>query len=520
MDFCKAISTPDKFIITMELVPGSKPTGRSIDTVKSIAKDTISDNRISAITITDNPGGNPRLSPDVLGKEIIDMGMDVIVHFTCRDINRVGMESRALQLASMGMKNILALTGDYSGKGFGGQGAPVFDLDSVNLICMLNMLKDRARTDKDSKGFFTGCAVSPFKDSEPETYAQYYKLCNKISAGAEFVITQLGFDIKKFQELVSFQKKFGFAVPTIGSVYLLSPKAARIMNKGFIPGAFVSDDLLKKIEDEWRDPVKGHLASIKRAASLSAILKGLGYKGIHLGGINKNFEIAAQIIDMVEKIGDEWHELIPDFNFNNEKTYYIFKRKNKPLYIKEMADKKSITTISDRLFLHSLRFIHYLFFNFQIPFENLYKSICKFIDKKNWRRSIINFLELQIKRPMLSCQHCGDCGIQHTGFLCPESKCPKHTRNGPCGGSRKNMCEVRPENVCMWVSVYNRLSVLQKTHTIAGGCVPPRMWELNQTSSWLNFHLCRDHQSASNVIANTCSISVCKMPEIKEVNNP
>lgn len=66
--------------------------------------------------------------------------MDVIVHFTCRDTNRVGMESRALQLAHMGMKNILALTGDYSGKGFGGRGTPVFDFDSVLLTTMFSDL--------------------------------------------------------------------------------------------------------------------------------------------------------------------------------------------------------------------------------------------------------------------------------------------------------------------------------------------------------------------------------------------
>ncbi len=65
--------------------------------------------RITAVSITDNPGGNPALSPDAIGRELLDNGMDVIVHFTCRDTNRVGMESRALQLARMGMRNILAL---------------------------------------------------------------------------------------------------------------------------------------------------------------------------------------------------------------------------------------------------------------------------------------------------------------------------------------------------------------------------------------------------------------------------
>lgn len=84
------------------------------------------------------------------------------MHFTCRDMNRLGIESRALQLRRMGMKNILALTGDYTGKGFGGQEAPVFDIDSVLLLCQLSMLDHKAQPEKDSAPFFLGCAVSPF----------------------------------------------------------------------------------------------------------------------------------------------------------------------------------------------------------------------------------------------------------------------------------------------------------------------------------------------------------------------
>ena len=140
--FQNEITDPKRFVVTLELVPGRESKGRSVDTVMGIAKDAFSDGRVSAVSITDNPGGNPSLSPDAIGYRIFSIGMDVIVHFTCRDMNRVGMESRALQLAMMGMKNILALSGDYSGKGFGGQGAPVFDLDSVQLQILLDLAAD------------------------------------------------------------------------------------------------------------------------------------------------------------------------------------------------------------------------------------------------------------------------------------------------------------------------------------------------------------------------------------------
>ena len=113
--FQTEILDPRNFIVTLELVPGRYSTGKSVDAVRGIARDAFTDGRIAAVSVTDNPGGNPSLSPDVLGHDIFQVGMDVILHFASRDLNRVGMESRALQLAMMGMKNLLAVTGDYTG---------------------------------------------------------------------------------------------------------------------------------------------------------------------------------------------------------------------------------------------------------------------------------------------------------------------------------------------------------------------------------------------------------------------
>ena len=91
--FRKDISDPESFVITLELVPGEQSRGRSVDTVMAIAESALGDGRVSAVSITDNPGGHPSLSPDVLGTDIIRKGMDVIVHFTCRDQNRAGLEN-------------------------------------------------------------------------------------------------------------------------------------------------------------------------------------------------------------------------------------------------------------------------------------------------------------------------------------------------------------------------------------------------------------------------------------------
>jgi len=240
---------PSRFVVTLELIPGTQPAGRKLDTVLEIAKSAFFDGRISAVSLTDNPGGGPALGPNALAYLIFQKGMDVIVHFTCRDMNRGGMESRALQLAMVGIKNILALNGDYISEGFGGQGKPVYDLDSVSLVCMLNTLNKRNK-EIDPEEFFVGCAVSPFKETEAECVAQYAKMSKKIAAGASYLITQLGYDARKFDELIRIQNELSCSVPTMASLYVLTPGVARMMNKGHIPGCVVPDKLLRQVESE------------------------------------------------------------------------------------------------------------------------------------------------------------------------------------------------------------------------------------------------------------------------------
>jgi methylenetetrahydrofolate reductase (NADPH) len=510
--FQNDIADPDQFVITLELVPGRDSTGRSVDTVLGIAKDAFSDGRVSAVSITDNPGGNPSLSPDAIGYRIFSIGMDVIVHFTCRDTNRVGMESRALQLAMIGMKNILALTGDYAGKGFGGQGAPVFDLDSVNLQIMLKFLNRRIQEAGDPDGFFTGCAVSPFKYTEGECVAQYSKMSRKVSAGAQFIITQLGYDVRKFHELIGVQRQMEIDVPTLGSVYLLTPGAARIMNQGRVPGAVVTDSLLETIEEEWKEKKEGKASAIERAARLGVILQGLGYRGIHIGGIHKDFSTVGKILDRMEQIKGNWKEFLPGFTYPEHKHFYAF-RETPPEPVSEpcFGQQPSPVALRDRMLYPVLHISHKLFFNVASPLSPLFRTVCKLLDSGKAGRMLMHLTEHPVKWLLLRCRQCGDCAIQHVAFLCPESGCPKHTRNGACGGSRNGMCEVHPEKRCVWFRAHNRLDAKGKVKEMCDGCVPPRMWELAGTSSWLNFHLKRDHQSSSDEIAGFCRKATCRL---------
>ena len=493
--FREDISDSSRFVVTMELVPGEQSKGRSVDTVMSIAEDALSDGRISAVTITDNPGGHPSLSPDVLGKEIVNRGMDVIVHFTCRDQNRVGLESRALQLGHLGIKNVLALTGDFAGEGFAGQGAPVFDLDSVSLLLMLKMMDEGTLSRGDREDFLVGCAFSPFKRTEEESLCQYLKLYKKVGASARFAITQVGYDARKFHEALCVQRDWEMQVPTLGSVYLLTPNVAKVMSEGKVPGVVVTPRLLEMVQREWKEKSNGHAATIERAARLAVVLKGLGYKGVHFGGIHKSFETLSSVLDRMEGIKERWRDFVPDFDFPQENGFYLYARDpDTGLCSKEMNPRMGKTSIADKAVFQVYRAIHRAFFHHDARFGPTYSDLCARLDKRPFGYLLVKTVEDVSKKILFSCQECGDCGIQHLAFLCPESQCSKHTRNGPCGGSRNGMCEVHPERRCVWFRAYRRWASVNQPERMTEEYVPPRRWELNRTSSWINFHLGRDHQ--------------------------
>lgn len=514
------IVDPERFVITLELVPGTASRGRLVDMVLNIARDAYEDGRVSAVSITDNPGGNPSLSPDVIGNEIFKIGMDAIVHMTCRDMNRTGQESRSLQLDLMGMKNILALTGDYSGSGFGGKGAPVFDLDSVNLICMLSMISQRIQSAGDPQGFFVGCAVSPFKRTEAECKTQYAKLSKKFAAGARFCITQLGYDVRKFQELLQAQRHLGLHLPTLASLYVLTPGAARIMHSGRIPGAVVTSKLLQKIEDEWQDKAVGRQATIERSARLAAILKGLGYKGIHIGGIHRSFSMVKEILDCLESIEAQWRDFIPEFDFPQPNGFYMYQpQEGTGLSTDSFQPLEDEATAGERVMYRLLKGMHDQFFTTDSKLAPLLKWAAGQLDSTGGDRFLTAVMEDPPKSLLLDCQRCGDCAIAHVGFLCPESKCPKHMRNGPCGGSADGHCEVNPDRACVWVRAYLRLACSGDQEQLTQGCIPPRMWELNRTSAWLNYHLDRDHQGSTNEIALFCNAVSCRLPDPKNTSD-
>jgi methylenetetrahydrofolate reductase (NADPH) len=245
---------------------------------------------------------------------------------------------------------------------------------------------------------------------------------------------------------------------------------------------------------------------------LGAVLQGLGYRGIHIGGIHRDFSSVGAILDRMARIQSAWRDFVPLFDPPRPDGFYAFpERSRSSPPAPAFGRSESPLTVTDRILFPLMRASHNLFFNADAPAAPLIRGVCRLLDRNIGGRVFTHLVEHPAKRLLLGCLQCGDCAIQHVGFLCPESGCPKHTRNGACGGSRSGMCEVYPQRKCVWFRAHCRLARYGDIADMCKGCVPPRMWELNNTSSWINFHLQRDHQSNGGDIAGFCRQATCRL---------
>jgi len=343
--------------------------------------------------------------------------------------------------------------------------------------------------------FFPGVAVSPFKAREAELMAQYVKLRKKIAAGARFVVTQLGYDARKFHELMRFMALNGFNMPVVGNIYVLPFGAAKIMNENRLPGCVVPDKLLTDLDRERQAPDKGMEARLLRAARMYAFMQGMGFSGVHIGGHGVKYDQVLFIVEKGEELSRNWRDLVHEFDYPQPGGFYLFERDeatglNRDVPIR-LHDRPLEAAVG---FVYRLsRVFHRLMFE---PGRNLFGPMQCLSRAMDGRSSgeLFHWIEHLSKVLLYDCRDCGDCALTDAAYICPMSRCPKQQRNGACGGSREGYCEVHPgERLCVYVKAYSRLK--RYGENMGAYEVPPCNWDLYQTSSWINFYLGRDHSA-------------------------
>jgi len=219
-----------------------------------------------------------RLGSLAVCSRLVDMGLEPVFQMTCRDRNRLALQSDLLSAAWLGIENVLALTGDHNVLGDHPESTPVFDLDSVNLLKTMSILEDgKDLAGNDLEGapkFFKGAVVSPASDPlEPHLI----KLEKKVRAGAQFIQTQAVYDAEQFEQFM--EQVSHLDVPIlVGIVLLKSPAMARFMNKN-VAGVFVPDSLIEEMASVGKEDRRKKSAEI--AARLIREMKDM-CRGVHL----------------------------------------------------------------------------------------------------------------------------------------------------------------------------------------------------------------------------------------------
>lgn len=210
---------------------------------------------VHAINVTDNQSAVMRLGSLAASVRLKERGVEPIYQLTCRDRNRIALQSELLNACSLGIDNVLIITGDHTTLGDHRSAKPVFDLDSVQLLRIATQMKNgydmTGNQLTQSTDFALGAVVNP--NFEPLDL-QLIKMEKKIAAGAQFFQTQTVYDPTLFERFI--KKTEGFGVPIqMGVVLIKSAKMAQFMNRN-IAGITVPDSWIKKLEDAPAEKAK------------------------------------------------------------------------------------------------------------------------------------------------------------------------------------------------------------------------------------------------------------------------
>jgi len=231
-----------QFAVTIEVNP---PKGTNMANVLETTKALIG--RVHGVNVTDNTAAVMRASSIAVSRLLFEQGHDPVLQVTCRDRNRIGIQSDLLGAHLLGIRNVLCLTGDPPSVGDHKEAKPVYDMDSVQVmrtIASLNQGRDMTGNSLDgATDFFIGAAAAP--GAEPDEIL-HQKLNAKVQAGARFVQTQAVYRPESFQAFMSQARRYPCKV-LAGVLVLRSAKMAEYLNDN-IPGIDIPEEVLSELK--------------------------------------------------------------------------------------------------------------------------------------------------------------------------------------------------------------------------------------------------------------------------------
>jgi len=285
-----------RFVVTSELGP---PKSADADAIRKKAQ--LLKGVVDAVNITDNQTAIVRMSSIAAARICIEEGLEPVMQMTCRDRNRIGLQSDLLGAYALGIKNVLALTGDHQCFGNHPESKNVFDIDSIQLVSMIKRMRDEGKflngeEIRNSKKaplvpprMFIGAAANPFAD--PFEF-RVIRLAKKVAAGADFIQTQCVFDLGRFKRWMAEVVKRGLHERCAILAGIMPVRSARALTymAEYVPGITIPESIIERmnraaegIEDKKERAKRQSEEGVKIAVeTIQAVREMEGVRGVHI----------------------------------------------------------------------------------------------------------------------------------------------------------------------------------------------------------------------------------------------
>ncbi len=471
MSLLKQALDEGTFACILEFVP--KPSAARFATLETLMDRTRLGDWPLTVAIGDRVGSALDLSP-LDAYTSLSTPRPALLHFSGKDRERRDLLAQLQRMDAAGLDQLLLLTGDRLPGHTPGE-RPVRYLESVAALQIVRQARPH---------WLLAAALNPFKYQEAEGGAQYLKAEKKLSAGADLLILQLGFDMHKHQEALDWMRRQAQPKPLIACIMALTEGRAAMLDH--VAGVTVTPSMhaLLKAESSVSKAYAKQRANQRLALQVIG-LRLMGYAGVHLSGIHEieQFEALEQAISELQpnlRQLDQWAAAWQAAWQAPNLAPVTFHPTG---HAWRLGQRQIDASRREKARYHLLSALHHQLFS---RTTTLSKAFGWAVTRPLWRgpaaASWLHTLERRIKRPLVGCDTCGSCRLEDTLYICPET-CPKGLANGPCGGTRLDRCEFG-DRECVHSAKYRLAVGVGRTEVLAERLIPCVQVENRQRSSW------------------------------------
>jgi methylenetetrahydrofolate reductase (NADPH) len=483
------------FVCTIEVVPPSTREISLAETLKpfmGLAEQVRAEPRIAGLSVADRIHSDDDHDAIDFAIRLAEVsGKQPLIHWAGKKRELLDLHDAIGRMREAGLANLLLLTGDRV------KSEPpdrkVHYLESVPAI----MAAKRAWPT-----VTIAAAVTPFKYREAELVNQYLKLGKKCNAGADYIITQIGYDMAKFRELAWWCAGRGYSVPLVANLMPVMAARGRYIRAKRLPGVVITDDFQALLEEDDAIRDQGWTRAMTRLALQMVALKRMGYAGVQFTMIH----VWKTIVEVMERfaaldrtLGDDeawleaWNdalrfadgriaEVAPagDFTLFTEDDNAFSLTPLTPVPAPVLSEQEKPPPEIDR-YRWLDRFDRWFFRKGSFGARLLGPAVARLRPGSIAERALLG-LEKLTKKPSVGCETCGFCRLGDTFYVCPET-CPKGLANGPCGGTDNDVCEFGGHE-CVHNQIYRLAKNMGRLDALENLLIPTVPDGQRGTCSW------------------------------------